>query len=92
MMFTRYLRKLISLISWITKSICILLIRLYQLLVSPFLGKQCRFHPSCSQYALEAVIRYGSFKGSQLTFLRLAKCHPWHPGGIDLVPNQRIKK
>ncbi|MBF0417117.1 MAG: membrane protein insertion efficiency factor YidD [Magnetococcales bacterium] len=62
------------------------LIRLYQLLISPVLPGSCRFYPSCSQYAAEAVSRYGSLKGSWLTLRRLGKCHPFHPGGIDPVP------
>ncbi|WP_350331789.1 membrane protein insertion efficiency factor YidD [Candidatus Bodocaedibacter vickermanii] len=68
------------------------MVRLYQLGISPFLGKRCRFHPSCSHYALESLQVHGAFKGSWLTFLRLIKCHPCHPGGVDLVPHQRIKE
>ena len=63
-----------------------LLIRLYQWTVSPLLGPVCRFHPSCSHYALEAVLRFGVLRGSGLTLARLARCHPWHPGGFDPVP------
>jgi putative membrane protein insertion efficiency factor len=63
-----------------------LLIRGYQLLVSPLLGPRCRFYPSCSQYALEAVQRHGTLRGSLLALRRLARCHPWHPGGYDPVP------
>jgi putative membrane protein insertion efficiency factor len=59
------------------------LIRLYQWTVSPFLGPTCRFYPSCSHYAIEALHRYGFVHGSWLTLKRLARCHPWHPGGID---------
>jgi putative membrane protein insertion efficiency factor len=62
------------------------LIRLYQLCLSPFVGQCCRFYPSCSEYAMEAVNKYGLFKGSWLTIKRLFKCHPWHKGGIDNVP------
>ena len=62
------------------------LIRLYQWTVSPLLGPSCRFHPSCSQYALEAVLRFGVLRGSALTLKRLARCHPFHPGGFDPVP------
>ena len=62
------------------------LIRLYQWTVSPLLGPTCRFHPSCSQYALEAVLRFGALRGSVLAMKRLARCHPWHPGGFDHVP------
>jgi uncharacterized protein len=62
------------------------LIRVYQWTVSPLLGPACRFHPSCSQYALQAITRFGVLKGSGLALLRLARCHPWHPGGFDPVP------
>jgi len=62
------------------------LIRVYQWTVSPLLGPSCRFHPSCSQYALEALLRFGTLRGSVLAVKRLARCHPWHPGGFDPVP------
>jgi putative membrane protein insertion efficiency factor len=64
----------------------IAIIRLYQLLVSPWLGPRCRFHPSCSAYAAESLRRHGVFRGSWLAARRLSRCHPWHPGGIDPVP------
>ena len=63
-----------------------LLIRLYQWTVSPLLGPVCRFYPSCSRYALEAVLRFGVLRGGALALKRLARCHPWHPGGFDPVP------
>lgn len=62
------------------------LIRAYQLLVSPLLGARCRFHPSCSQYALEAVELHGALRGSWLALRRLSRCHPFHAGGYDPVP------
>ena len=62
------------------------LIRGYQLVISPALPAACRFTPTCSQYALEAVQRHGVFKGSWLAARRLAKCHPFHEGGTDPVP------
>lgn len=62
------------------------LIRLYQRFVSPLLGPRCRFYPSCSNYALQAVQRFGTLHGSWLAVKRLARCHPWHPGGYDPVP------
>ncbi len=62
------------------------LIRLYQLLVSPYLGPRCRFHPTCSHYAHEAIARYGALRGSLLALRRIGHCHPWHPGGLDPVP------
>jgi putative membrane protein insertion efficiency factor len=68
------------------RHLAVLLIRLYQWTVSPLLGPACRFHPSCSQYALEALLRFGVLRGSALALKRLARCHPWHPGGFDPVP------
>ncbi len=62
------------------------LIRGYQLLLSPLLPPSCRFYPSCSQYALEAVTRHGALRGGWLAARRLVRCHPFHPGGNDPVP------
>jgi putative membrane protein insertion efficiency factor len=62
------------------------LVRAYQVGLSPFLGRRCRFVPSCSQYAHDAVGSHGAWRGSQLAVLRLARCHPFHPGGYDPVP------
>lgn len=62
------------------------LIRLYQYGISPLLGPRCRFWPSCSSYAVDALRLYGPFRGGWLALKRVAKCHPWHPGGIDPVP------
>ncbi len=68
------------------KQAVVWLIRGYQFAISPMLPQSCRFHPTCSAYALEAVRRYGALKGLWLAARRLAKCHPWHSGGIDPVP------
>lgn len=65
------------------------LIRIYQKFISPLKPPTCRFYPTCSHYGLEAVKRFGPFKGSWLTIKRLLKCHPFHPGGIDLVPEKK---
>jgi putative membrane protein insertion efficiency factor len=62
------------------------LIKIYQKLVSPNLGPNCRFQPTCSQYALEAVQKHGALRGSWLAAKRIGKCHPLHPGGYDPVP------
>jgi uncharacterized protein len=62
------------------------MVRSYQSLVSPFLPPACRFHPSCSCYAVEAIDRFGALKGGWLMIRRLVRCHPWNPGGYDPVP------
>jgi len=67
------------------KALFLLLIKGYQLCISPFMGSSCRFYPTCSCYAKEAIQKYGALKGGYLTFLRLLKCGPWHPGGIHEV-------
>ncbi|MEE4660190.1 MAG: membrane protein insertion efficiency factor YidD [Halieaceae bacterium] len=66
--------------------ILLLLIAAYRLLLSPWLGQQCRFLPTCSCYAEEAIHRHGALRGSLLTLKRLSRCHPWHAGGLDPVP------
>ena len=63
-----------------------LLVRGYQLFVSPILGSHCRFQPTCSEYAIEALRTHGALKGIWLTLRRLGRCHPMHPGGYDPVP------
>ena len=68
------------------RAILIALIRGYQWFISPLLGNHCRFYPSCSQYAREAIERHGALRGVWLAILRLSRCHPWHPGGIDPIP------
>ncbi|HEY6948828.1 MAG TPA: membrane protein insertion efficiency factor YidD [Gemmatimonadales bacterium] len=64
----------------------VVLIRAYQLVISPALPPACRFTPTCSQYALEAIRRHGAARGSWLAVRRLARCHPFNPGGFDAVP------
>ena len=67
------------------KKFLIKTIKLYQLILSPLLGSNCRFEPTCSQYFIEAVEMNGVLKGSVMGIKRLLKCHPWHPGGFDPV-------
>ncbi len=64
----------------------LLIIKVYQYLISPLLGSSCRFTPTCSQYGVEAIKKYGPFKGAWLTVKRIAKCHPWGKHGHDPVP------
>lgn len=70
----------------LAQRILIALIRAYQLALSPFIGNQCRFTPTCSHYAREAVERHGALRGSWLALRRIGRCHPLHPGGHDPVP------
>lgn len=67
------------------KTILVGLIRLYKYLISPLLPQSCRFVPTCSEYSIEAITKYGALKGSWLTARRLLRCHPFHPGGFDPV-------
>ncbi|MFO7858776.1 MAG: membrane protein insertion efficiency factor YidD [Ectothiorhodospiraceae bacterium] len=67
------------------------LLRAYQYAVSPFFGPCCRFHPSCSEYLVGAVTTHGVLRGLVLGCRRVAKCHPWHPGGVDPVPEPNRK-
>ncbi|TIH10456.1 membrane protein insertion efficiency factor YidD [Pseudomonas leptonychotis] len=71
------------------KRVLIGVVRLYQYLISPLLGAPCRFHPSCSHYAIEAIERHGALRGSWLALRRLLRCQPWYPGGYDPVPPTR---
>ena len=70
------------------KSLLLCLLRAYQVGISPLLGPKCRFYPSCSHYAVEAIGEHGALKGSLLAAKRVCKCHPWHAGGFDPVPRK----
>jgi putative membrane protein insertion efficiency factor len=74
------------------KKVFIAFIRFYQLVISPLKPPTCRFYPTCSHYGLEAVQRFGALKGGWLAIKRILKCHPFHPGGVDPVPDQWPKK
>lgn len=71
------------------KRVLIGVIRGYQLFLSPLLGSHCRYYPSCSHYTKEAIEKHGSLWGSWLGLRRISRCHPWHEGGVDLVPEPK---
>jgi putative membrane protein insertion efficiency factor len=68
------------------KQLLVRLLRAYQLLLSPMLGQNCRFYPTCSNYSIEAIRTHGAARGSYLALRRVCRCHPWNEGGVDLVP------
>jgi uncharacterized protein len=74
------------------KKLFIAFIRFYQIFISPLKPPTCRFYPTCSHYGLEAVKRFGAIKGGWLTVKRILKCHPFHPGGFDPVPEKVEKR
>ncbi|NMH60626.1 membrane protein insertion efficiency factor YidD [Alteromonas ponticola] len=76
----------------ITIAIPLILIWGYKLLISPMLGQRCRFHPTCSQYAIDALKTHGLVNGGWLSVKRILKCHPLHEGGYDPVPNKQNNK
>jgi putative membrane protein insertion efficiency factor len=68
------------------------LIRIYQYCISPLLGPRCRFYPTCSCYADEAIEQHGALRGSYLAARRILRCHPWHSGGYDPVPREQMPR
>ena len=74
------------------KRILLVIIRAYQLFLSPLLGNNCRYYPTCSHYTQEAIQKHGTLKGSWLGVKRIARCNPWHEGGVDLVPEPPVKR
>lgn len=74
------------------KTLLMKCIRFYQIAISPLKPPTCRFYPTCSHYGLEAIKVHGALKGSLLAIIRILKCHPFHPGGFDPVPEKKEKR
>ena len=70
----------------------VFLIKIYQFLISPIIGKNCRFNPTCSNYALEALKKHGLILGMYYSIIRISKCHPWGGSGHDPVPSKKLSK
>ncbi len=70
------------------RTLLLVLIKAYRFFLSPYLGQHCRFQPTCSAYAITAIERFGAWRGGRLALRRLGRCHPWHEGGIDPVPDE----
>ncbi|HLS94945.1 membrane protein insertion efficiency factor YidD [Sphingobacterium allocomposti] len=75
-----------KIVKWPLQTLFVLVIRFYQIFISPFLGANCRYTPSCSQYGKEAILKYGPFKGGLMAIRRILRCHPWGGHGHDPVP------
>lgn len=73
------------------RTVLILLIKFYSYTLSPFLGNNCRFYPTCSSYSIEALNKHGVLKGIWLSMRRLLRCHPWNDGGLDPVPDKKME-
>jgi putative membrane protein insertion efficiency factor len=81
------MNRLLQLFCHFIAKILLGVIKIYQIAISPFLGSNCRFYPTCSSYTKEAIEVHGPFKGGFLGLKRISKCHPYHDGGVDLVPD-----
>jgi putative membrane protein insertion efficiency factor len=68
------------------RQVAVGLIIVYQRIISPLIGRHCRYHPTCSQYAKEAMLKHGFLRGAYLGAARVLRCNPWNPGGVDFVP------
>ncbi len=74
------------------KYIFIFIVKIYRTLISPLFPPSCRFYPTCTEYSIEALNKHGALKGGWLSIKRVGKCHPFHPGGYDPVPEIKLRK
>ena len=73
------------------KKFFLFLIKVYQIIISPYLGNKCRYYPTCSNYAVEAIKKYNIFTALKLIFFRIIKCNPWGGSGVDMLPDENVK-
>jgi putative membrane protein insertion efficiency factor len=74
------------------RNCCVVILRAYRAVISPLYGDVCRYYPSCSHYALQAIQQYGVIRGVVMGSVRIARCHPWAEGGVDDVPARRVQR
>lgn len=86
------LKKMLATIGKACRKVCIALIKIYQIVLSPLLGPRCRFYPSCSSYSIEAIEKHGVVRGAFYMFKRILRCHPFSAGGLDPVPAVKSKR
>ena len=82
------MNSVVTFVFLLPRNLSVLVLRLYRAVISPFYGDVCRYYPSCSSYALQAIQRYGVVRGSWMGLRRIARCHPWAVGGVDDVPQR----
>lgn len=80
------MNRAISFVMLLPRNVCVVILRVYRAVISPLYGDVCRYYPSCSSYALQAIQQHGVFRGIWLGSRRIARCHPWAAGGVDDVP------
>jgi putative membrane protein insertion efficiency factor len=73
------------------KTIVLFLIKTYQVIISPLIGSNCRYQPTCSHYAAQAIAKFGVIQGAWMAIKRISRCHPWHEGGYDPVPEDKVE-
>lgn len=81
------MRRTLTFVMLLPRNICVVILRVYRAIISPLYGDVCRYYPSCSHYALQAIQQHGVFRGVWLGSKRIAHCHPWAEGGIDDIPS-----
>lgn len=86
------MKKALTFLLLLPRNVCIAILRVYRFVISPLYGDVCRYYPSCSHYALQAIQQHGVVKGVWLGSLRIGRCHPWAAGGVDDVPANSRKK
>ena|SRR3989337_485394 len=84
--------RILSFVLLLPRNVCVVILRGYRAVISPLYGDVCRYYPSCSSYALQAIQQYGVVRGVWLGILRIARCHPWAAGGVDDVPVRASSK